>query len=204
MDRKQHWENVYESKPSTDVSWFQPLPTRSLALIDASGAGPHSTIIDVGGGDAMLVDALLTRGHDQLTVLDLSGAALARARIRLGALSSSVTWIEADITQATLPVDAYDVWHDRAVFHFLTAPDDRARYLTLASASIRRGGTLIVGTFALDGPTRCSGLDVVRYSPETLAAGFTSAFALEHAVADIHATPWGTEQRFTFVVMRRQ
>lgn len=204
MDRKLHWETVYETKPSTDVSWYQGLPTRSLALIDASGAGPRSTIIDVGGGDAMLVDTLLARGYEQLTVLDLSGAALARARIRLGALSSSVAWIEADITHATLPVDTYDVWHDRAVFHFLTAPDERARYLSLASASIRRGGTLIVGTFAPDGPARCSGLEVARYSPETLAAEFSSAFDLEDAVADTHATPWGAEQRFTFVVMRRR
>ncbi len=204
MDRKQHWETVYETKQPTDVSWFQPLPARSLALIEAACAGPQSTIIDIGGGDAMLVDALLERGHTQLTVLDLSAAALARARARLGALASSVTWIEADITQATLPTDAFDVWHDRAVFHFLTTPDDRALYLKLATAQIRRGGALIVGTFALDGPTRCSGLDVARYSPDTLAAEFSSAFDLEQAVADVHATPWGAEQRFTFVVMRRR
>lgn len=204
MDRKTHWETVYETKQPADVSWFQPLPARSVALIEAAGAGPDSAIIDIGGGDAMLVDALLERGHTQLTVLDLAGAALARARTRLGAHASSVTWIEVDITLATLPADSFDVWHDRAVFHFLTSPEDRERYLALATASIRRGGALVIGTFALDGPTRCSGLDVAQYSPGTLAAEFASAFELEHAVSDVHATPWGAEQRFTFVVLRRR
>lgn len=204
MDRKEHWETVYETKQPADVSWFQPLPERSLALIAATGAGPTSAIIDIGGGDATLVDALLDRGHERITVLDLSGAALTRARKRLGTRASSVSWIEADITQAVLPANAFDVWHDRAVFHFLTEAEDRARYVTRAAASVHSGGALIVGTFALDGPTRCSGLEVARYSPDLLAAQFALDFALDDTVADVHETPWGAEQHFTFAVFRRR
>ncbi len=204
MDRKQHWETVYETKQSADVSWFQPLPTKSLELIEAAGAGLASAIIDIGGGDATLVDSLLNRGYQQITVLDVSGAALRRARTRLGSRAAAVTWVEADVTTAVLPAAAYDVWHDRAVFHFLTEADDRARYVALASESLRPDGTLIVGTFALDGPARCSGLDVVRYSAETLAHEFESAFTFQHGCGDVHATPWGVEQRFTFATLRRR
>lgn len=203
MDHKQHWEHVYATKQLTDVSWYQPLPATSLALIEAVGADVHSTIIDVGGGDSLLVDALLDRGHAHVTVLDISGAALVRAQNRLGSRAAAVTWIEADATHATLPASSVDVWHDRAVFHFLTEVEDRARYVALAAATVRPGGALIVGTFALDGPSRCSGLPVMQYSPETLAAEFATAFTFESGKHETHITPSGAEQRFVFAVMRR-
>ena len=203
MDRKQHWETVYETKQSSDVSWFQLLPARSLELIAATGAGPGSSIIDIGGGDAMLVDALLDLGYKQITVLDVSGAALTRAQRRLGARAADVRWIEDDITAAALPSRAYDVWHDRAVFHFLTDAVDRARYIRMATEAVRVGGTVIIATFARDGPTRCSGMEVARYSPEDIAEAFGDAFALRRGLADMHTTPTGGQQRFSYAVLQR-
>lgn len=204
MDRTTHWDAVYATRQPTEVSWYQPEPSRSLALLAEAGVGPGRTVIDVGGGDSTLVDALVARGVGPVTVLDLSGAALARARARLGPSAAGVTWIEADVTSAVLPSGAYDAWHDRAVFHFLTAPDDRARYAAIAAAAVRPGGTLIVATFAADGPTRCSGLDVARYGPDDLAREFEGPFALRRSVADVHRTPQGAEQRFTYAVFERR
>ena len=204
VDRKTHWEQVYATKQSAEVSWYQSQPTRSLELITEAGAGRDSAIIDVGGGDSTLVDALLDRQIGRVTVLDLSAAALARARERLGRSAESVTWIEADVTRAELPAAAYDVWHDRALFHFLTDAADRKCYAATAAAALRPGGTCIVATFASDGPTRCSGLEVVRYSPEALAQELGTAFVLRHGFADVHETPSGTEQRFTYAVLRRR
>jgi SAM-dependent methyltransferase len=203
MDRKAHWEHVYAATQPDEVSWYQPEPTRSLELLAEAGVGPATAIIDVGGGDATLVDALLARGLGRVTVLDLSGAALARARARLGLLASEVEWREADVTRADLPAASYDVWHDRAVFHFLTDARDRRRYVDAAAEALRPGGTLVVATFAADGPTRCSGLEVARYTPEALAAEFGDRFTLVRGFGDVHRTPTGAEQRFTFVVLRR-
>lgn len=204
MDRKTHWEHVYTAKQPTEVSWYQPQPVRALELMAETGVGPATRIIDVGGGDSVLVDALIARGLGQVTVLDLSAAALARARARLGADAAQVTWIEADVTQADLPPAAYDLWHDRAVFHFLVAPEDRARYVAAATAAVRPGGTLIVATFALDGPARCSGLDVARYSPAGLAEAFGAAFILRRGFADVHRTPAGQDQRFSYALLSRR
>lgn len=203
MNKKEHWESVYTRHASDTVSWYQTQPTRSLELLVDTGIGPDSTIIDVGGGDSTLVDALVQRQLGHVTVLDLSRTAIERAKVRLGPLAQEVTWIEADVTRAELPPKAYDVWHDRAVFHFLTEPQDRARYITTATASIRPGGTLIVATFASDGPTHCSGLAVARYCPEDLAAEFGDAFALLRGFGDVHKTPSGAEQQFTYAVFRR-
>jgi SAM-dependent methyltransferase len=204
MKRKLHWEQVYESKRSDEVSWFQPQPVRSLELLDAAGIGSDAVTIDIGGGDSTLVDALLDRGFRDLTVLDVSAAALARARSRLGDRAAGVTWIEADVTRAGLPAGAYDVWHDRAVFHFLTDPEDRSRYVALAAQAVRPGGTLIVATFAPDGPTRCSGLEVARYDVEGLAREFAEGFVLTAGLTDVHRTPAGGEQRFTYASLRRR
>lgn len=204
MDRKAHWEQVYDTRSSMEVSWYQPLPARSLELIREAGAGPESAVIDVGGGDSRLVDTLLEREFRRVTVLDLSGAALARARARLGAPAAAVIWLEADVTAAELAPAAYDLWHDRAVFHFLTDPQDRVRYVAAAARAVRPGGALIIATFALDGPTRCSGLEVVRYGPEELAREFGDSFVLLRSFGDVHRTPSGGEQRFTYAMFERR
>lgn len=204
MDRKRHWEEVYAVKRPDEVSWYQPRPERSLELLAAAGAGPGSAIVDAGGGDSTLVDALLEGGFTDVTVLDLSGAALARARSRLGQRAAAVRWIEADVTRANLPPASYDVWHDRALFHFLTDPDDRARYVSAAADAVRPGGTLIVAAFAVDGPTRCSGLEAVRYDAPALARQFADSFDLVRSLDDVHLTPSGAEQRFIYAVLRRR
>jgi SAM-dependent methyltransferase len=202
---KAHWEKVYGSRAPTELSWYQSQPTRSLELLEQLGVGASSAIIDVGGGASTLVDALLDRGFDNLTVLDISHSALEHAKARLGARAASVKWIEADVTSADLGAGAlYDVWHDRAVFHFLTNAEDRRRYVAAASHSLRPGGAALIATFSPQGPARCSGLDVVRYDSAQLARELGSAFSLEHSVDDLHHTPSGTEQAFTYTVLRRR
>jgi SAM-dependent methyltransferase len=203
VERKAHWEGVYANRPATELSWYQAVPARSLQLLRDAGAGADTAVIDIGGGDSTFVDAVLAEQLGRVTVLDISGAALARAQARLGARASEVSWIEADVTRVQLPAQAFDVWHDRAVFHFLTRAEDRARYVATAAAALRPGGTLLISTFALEGPTRCSGLEVARYGPEELAWAFGEAFALERSFADVHRTPSGVEQRFTVAVLRR-
>ncbi len=205
MDARTHWEGVYARKQPTEVSWYQPVPRRSLELLERHGLTSGSALIDVGGGDSTLVDALLDRGLRSLTVLDISAAALARARERLGERAQPVTWIAGDITQVRLPIGAYDFWHDRAVFHFLGDPGDRRRYVERAAAALASGGHVIIATFAPEGPTRCSGLDVTRYAPADLAREFgEDDFELMDSVEDVHRTPAGAEQCFTYAVLRRR
>jgi SAM-dependent methyltransferase len=198
IDRQQHWETVYRSKASDEVSWFQPHAASSLRLIHDTGIGLDARIIDVGGGASVLVDDLLDAGYRHLTVLDLSESALAEARKRLGARASQVGWLAADITQASLPANAYDVWHDRAVFHFLTDPADRARYVQQVLHAVKPGGHVIVATFGPGGPLQCSGLDVVRYAPDTLHAEFGAPFRLLRHETEVHQTPAGREQEFVY------
>jgi SAM-dependent methyltransferase len=198
IDRQQHWETVYRSKASDEVSWFQPHAASSLRLIHDTGIGLDARIIDVGGGASVLVDNLLDAGYRHLTVLDLSESALAEARKRLGARASQVGWLAADITQASLPANAYDVWHDRAVFHFLTDPADRARYVQQVLHAVKPGGHVIVATFGPGGPLQCSGLDVVRYAPDTLHAEFGAPFRLLRHETEVHQTPAGREQEFVY------
>lgn len=204
MDRRSHWEHVYETKASDAVSWYQPSPVHSLALLDEVGMNPDTRLIDVGGGDSTLVDALLARGMHAITVLDISAAALARARARVGARAGDVAWVEADVTTVALPESGLDVWHDRAVFHFLTDAADRERYVAAMERAVRPGGSVVMATFALDGPERCSGLDVVRYGPDELAAALGASFELVRSDRDVHLTPWGVAQPFTYVVLRRR
>src|SRR5258707_6391083 len=168
MSGKAHWENIYATKTVDNVSWYQAHPSESLGLIQRTGIDRSARIIDVGGGASTLVDHLLVEGFDQITVLDIASTALERARIRLGEHAADVTWVEADITQTTLPDSYYDLWHDRAVFHFLTNADDKQRYVAAVKRSLKKGGHIIVASFAPDGPSQCSGLDVVRYSPTGL------------------------------------
>ena len=198
MPDKHHWENVYTTKATNAVSWFQPYADLSLRLIRGTEVGHSAAIIDVGGGASTLVDDLLADGFDQLSVLDLSGAALNAARRRLGARAGSVHWLEADITKLILPGDAYDVWHDRAVFHFLTTPEDRAAYMRNVGRAVKLGGHVIVATFAENGPLQCSGLPVMRYTAETLHAEFGEAFTLLKHEKETHRTPTGTEQQFIY------
>jgi 2-polyprenyl-3-methyl-5-hydroxy-6-metoxy-1,4-benzoquinol methylase len=203
MTLKEHWEHVHATKATDAVSWFQPHAERSLRLIRESVVPPSAAIIDIGGGTSTLVDDLLREGYSDLTVLDLSAAALAKAKERIGERASRVTWIEADITEAVLPEAAYDVWHDRAVFHFLTDPKQRRAYVRAAIGSVKPGGHLIVATFADDGPTKCSDLPVQRYNAEALHAEFGEVFALIRHENEAHQTPFGTVQQFVYCLFQR-
>ncbi len=201
-ERTAHWENVYTSKAEDQVSWFQENPAISLRLIMDANAAPESRIIDIGGGASRLVDALLAQGFRGLSVLDISAAALDTARKRLGTASANVDWIVADITTWT-PSRIYDVWHDRAAFHFLTLPADRNAYLDRLRAATAPGSRVIIGTFALDGPEKCSGLPVQRYDSKNLAALLGPAFELAASDEEAHHTPWGAVQHFQFSRFRR-
>jgi ubiquinone/menaquinone biosynthesis C-methylase UbiE len=196
MRVKEHWEQVYTTKPTNGVSWFQEHAELSLCLIRETGVS--GAIIDVGGGASTLVDDLLNEGYRDPTVLDVSSAALAAARKRLGTRAESVTWIEADILAAKLPSRTYDVWHDRAVFHFLTEPSARATYVETVLRTVKPGGYVIVATFAEDGPTKCSGLPVARYRADELHAEFGDPFTLLRHEKESHRTPFGTVQQFVY------
>ena len=203
MQPKQHWEEVYTTKSTDSVSWFQPHAELSLDLIRATGLGKDAGIIDVGGGASTLVDDLLANGYNDLTVLDLSSRALDAARKRLGKDESHVRWIVADITEVDLPARRYDIWHDRAVFHFLTTPEQREAYVQTVFRSVKPGGHVIVATFAEDGPLECSGLPVMRYRPEELHGQFGEAFTLLKHTKEAHHTPAGKVQQFVYCYCRR-
>lgn len=203
MYPKDHWEKVYSSKAADAVSWFQPHANLSLDLIKATGAGLDAGIIDVGGGASTLVDDLVVAGYSDLTVLDLSSAALDAARQRLGTREEMVRWIEADITQVDLPRQRYDIWHDRAVFHFLTTQKQRDAYVRTVFHSVKPGGHVIVATFAEDGPEQCSGLPVMRYRADDLHDEFGEAFTLLKHQKEAHQTPFGTVQQFVYCYCRR-
>ncbi|MBI2994580.1 MAG: class I SAM-dependent methyltransferase [Gammaproteobacteria bacterium] len=195
MDRQQHWNQVYEARGAEDVSWYQRRPDVSLALIAASGAGKHDGIIDVGGGASTLVDCLLDAGYTRLAVLDLSRIALNRSRGRLGGRAGTVEWFEADVTTFD-PPHRFGLWHDRAVFHFLTAAEDRRGYVATLRRTLQPGGAVIISTFAPEGPSMCSGLDVVRYDQRSMLAELGPEFRLHEVRLETHVTPWGAEQRF--------
>jgi ubiquinone/menaquinone biosynthesis C-methylase UbiE len=199
MNRKEHWESIYSTKTAVSLSWYQRHPQRSLDLIKRTGLTRDAKILDVGGGDSTLVDELIALKYSDVTVLDLSRAALDRARARLGeAASGRVTWLEADIIDAKLPHREFDLWHDRAVFHFLTDPADRNAYIESVERTLRPGGHVVVATFAEDGPTRCSGLPVKRYSAAELHDAFGPAFRLVRSELETHHTPGGVGQHFTY------
>jgi 2-polyprenyl-3-methyl-5-hydroxy-6-metoxy-1,4-benzoquinol methylase len=202
MPSKAHWEQVYTRKPAAEVSWYQEHAEQSLRLIRGTGAPRSAAVIDVGGGASTLVDDLLADGYTAVTVLDLSANALAAARQRLGARADAVTWIEVSITDVALPRHAYDVWHDRAVFHFLTTPQERRAYVAAVQRAVKPGGHVIVATFAEDGPTQCSGLPVMRYSPAELHAQFGAAFSLLGQEREEHHTPAGAVQKFIYCYCR--
>ncbi|TCI07358.1 class I SAM-dependent methyltransferase [Dyella soli] len=204
MPSKEHWNDVYSRKASNTVSWFQPRASVSLELIHKAGVGTSAKIIDVGGGTSTLIDDLICEGHSELTVLDLSVQALAVARSRLGDKADAVTWLEADITKVQLADSTYDLWHDRAVFHFLISPEDRNAYVRTVERSVKPGGAVIIATFAEDGPEKCSGLPVMRYSTERLHDEFGVSFALVEHATEEHQTPSGAMQSFVYCLLRKK
>ena len=203
MNRQEHWNQVYQTKGTDDVSWYQRRPDLSLALIAASGVSKDAGIIDVGGGASTLVDFLLDDGCTRLAVLDLSGMALSHSRSRLGARASAVEWFEADVTSFT-PPRRFGLWHDRAVFHFLTTVDDRKGYVAALRRTLQPGGAVVISTFALDGPPKCSGLDVMRYDEQSILAELGSEFRLQEVRPETHITPWQAEQRFIYFRLQWQ
>jgi 2-polyprenyl-3-methyl-5-hydroxy-6-metoxy-1,4-benzoquinol methylase len=198
MDSHAHWEKVYEDKAPNQVSWYRPHLETSLRLIEQAAIRRSASIIDVGGGQSTLVDDLLTRGYNNITVLDISQTAIDANRRRLGKPAELVHWVTADITTVQLKPADYDIWHDRAVFHFLTAPADRAAYIRQVAHAIKPGGHVIISTFGPEGPTRCSGLDVVRYDADLLQSQFGPHFRLLSSSKELHQTPSGTIQQFLY------
>ncbi len=202
MNKKSHWEHVYQTKNIDQVSWYREHLDNSLQMILNTRVEKGAAVIDVGGGSSTLVDDLLENGFADVTVLDISAKALANSQSRLGRKRELVEWIEADITQADLPKNHYDVWHDRAVFHFLTDKNDRRKYVELVKRSLKIGGHLIVASFGLNGPKKCSGLDVVQYSPDSMHHQFGKNFELVKSLSEKHETPFNTTQEFIYCYCR--
>jgi len=202
MDVQTHWEKIYAEKAPSEVSWYRPHLETSLSLIEQTASGRSASIIDVGGGESTLVDDLLSRGFENITVLDISQNAIDANRKRLGNAAERVHWLVADITKVELDPSAYDVWHDRAVFHFLTAASDRVAYVHQVAHAVKHGGHVIVSTFGPEGPTRCSGLDVARYDAESLHREFGVHFRMLGSSRELHRTPFGTIQQFLYCYCR--
>ncbi len=202
MSSRSHWDTVYQTKPADQVSWYRPHLERSLAFIERVAPERAAAIIDVGGGESTLVDDLVAAGYEDVTVLDIAPTAIAGARARLGDAAERVHWLAADITTVELPAERYDVWHDRAVFHFLTRPEDRAAYVRRALRAVRPRGYVVVATFGPEGPEKCSGLPVVRYDADHLHDEFGAAFRLVDSTVELHRTPSGATQQFTYCFCR--
>ena len=202
MNKKDHWNTIYSTKEINEVSWYQKVPETSLRLIKNAISSTNSNIIDIGGGDSYLTDILLKEGHLNLSVLDISFNAIAKAKNRLEDRASDVEFIVSDVLDFK-PTDKYDVWHDRAVFHFLTKKDEIEKYKALVRSSIRPGGGLIIGTFSEKGPDKCSGINISKYSVQELSGLFSDDFSLESSFQELHSTPFETEQEFTFVQLRK-
>jgi 2-polyprenyl-3-methyl-5-hydroxy-6-metoxy-1,4-benzoquinol methylase len=201
MDSQAHWERIYGTKTPDAVSWYRPHLEQSLELIRRAAPTPSASMIDVGGGESTLVDDLIGQGYENITILDISRIAIEATRKRLGAVSGRVHWLIADITDTQLEYGTYDVWHDRAVFHFLTSPNARLAYVRQVVNAVRPGGHVIVSTFGPEGPTKCSGLDVVRYDVEKLHGEFGVHFRLLDSSKELHRTPFGTVQQFLYALV---
>ena len=198
MDAGAHWDKVYGTKAPDQVSWFRPHLETSMSFIERSAPDHSARIIDVGGGESTLVDDLLERGYSNITVLDISRTAVDVTKTRLGRRASLVEWLVGDVTMIDLPAKTYDVWHDRAVFHFLTSPTDRSAYVERVRTSVKPGGHVVIGTFGPEGPAKCSGLDVRRYDADSLHGEFGTRFRLIDSTKEIHQTPFGTTQQFLY------
>lgn len=204
MLSKEHWEQVYSTRAENSVSWFQEHARQSVELIGSTRVPKSAKIIDVGGGASTLVDDLIAEGYQHITVLDLSEAALGASRTRLAERASGASWLAGDITKIDLPLHEFDVWHDRAVFHFLTTREEREAYVHAVLRAVKPGGHVIVATFAEDGPEKCSGLPVMRYSADGLHAEFGSPFTLLQQEHEEHHTPFGTVQKFIYCLCRKE
>ncbi len=202
MNVETHWEKIYREKAPDAVSWYRPHLETSLALIERAAPERGVSIIDVGGGESTLVDDLLAHGYQNITVLDVSQTAIAVTKKRLGSAAEEVQWVTADILNGELAPNAYDVWHDRAVFHFLAAMDQRVAYVRQVARAVKPGGHVLVSTFGPEGPTKCSGLEVVRYDAESLHAEFGVRFRLLDSIKEFHNTPFGTTQQFLYCLCR--
>lgn len=202
MKSKEHWNKIYTEKSATEVSWFQDHAELSLKLIENAGISASASIIDVGGGESTLVDDLLGQGYENITILDISKVALGTAKARLGKRASKVQWIESDVLKSKLPMHVYDLWHDRAVFHFLTNETDRHAYVQQVKQAVKPGGFVIVATFAEDGPTECSGLPVMRYSANELHSQFGESFELLGQEKESHYTPDENSQKFIYCLCK--
>jgi 2-polyprenyl-3-methyl-5-hydroxy-6-metoxy-1,4-benzoquinol methylase len=202
MDAKSHWDKVYTSKAPDAVSWYRKHLDKSLGLIERAAGSRSASIIDVGGGESTLVDDLVFRGYTNITVLDISHAAVEVTKSRLGPAAEQVRWLVADITKVELEPRAYDVWHDRAVFHFLTTPEQRTAYVRQVARSVKPGGHVIVSAFGPEGPTKCSGLEVVRYDADSLHHEFGARFRLVESSTELHRTPADATQQFLYCYCR--
>lgn len=202
LERKKHWEDIYEHKALTEVSWYQPTPATSLGMIQQFGISQESKIIDIGGGDSFLVDHLLDLGYENVTVLDISEKAIERAKSRLGARALDVKWVVADVTDFK-PKEQYDLWHDRAAFHFLTQEEDIAVYMNVVSQSVRKGAYLVIGTFSENGPKKCSGIEIRQYSEQSMTTQMQSHFEKLGCLTVDHQTPFETTQQFLFCSFQR-
>lgn len=200
---KEHWENVYHAKAEHEVSWYQPYPATSMEIISSLNLPTHAEIIDIGGGDSHLAEALLEKRFTNIHVLDISASAIERAKTRLGTNASSIQWIVSDITEFTTHAQ-FDLWHDRAAFHFLTTEDKISRYVALAEKTLRKDGHLVIGTFSESGPMKCSGLDITQYSESMMAQRFGQSFDLIKCQSINHTTPSGMIQNFLFCSFRKK
>ena len=202
MNRKTHWESIYTTRAPESVSWYRPHLETSLALVERAADSLSASIIDIGGGESTLVDDLLLRGYKNLTVLDVSATAIEITKKRLGSAADKVHWLRADVLGAEFEPRAYDIWHDRAVFHFLTTPEQRALYVRQVMRAVKRGGHVIVSTFGPEGPRKCSGLEVMRYDAQSLRDEFGADFHLVESSKELHQTPSGTTQQFLYCYFR--
>ena len=200
---RSHWESVYKHKDPTNVSWYQKHPKISLEMIERTGVNKDAEIIDVGGGTSTLIDDLILNGYENVTVLDIADVAVRLTKTRIGNNTTLAKFITADITDVQLPPFYFDVWHDRAVFHFLTNPLDRKKYVEVVLNSVKPGGHVIVATFGPDGPDHCSGLEIIKYSPDALHDEFGKNFDLLHHITEEHATPFRTQQQFIYCYCRK-
>jgi 2-polyprenyl-3-methyl-5-hydroxy-6-metoxy-1,4-benzoquinol methylase len=202
MGKQNHWEHVYQTKAPDAVSWYRPHLDKSMAIIEKANPDHAAAIIDVGGGESTLVDDLLEHGYRNVSVLDISETALQVAQKRMGERTGHVSWIAGDITDVKLPAQAYDVWHDRAVFHFLTLEEQRLAYVRQVAHAVKPGGIVIVATFGPEGPDTCSGLPVMRYDADSLHGEFGASFRLIESATEVHETPFGTTQQFLYCYCR--